>query len=183
MELTSAFLSSSLFYFRKWILLDPRLKMFLYFRKRNFLVPRLETFLYFLKKCFSSISRNGTYEKNSGNGTFYTAQSMKLSMKGFFSKCDQIRNFLRIWSLLLKKSLMENFIFCLVLALRLKTFLYFLKKAFLYLRKIKASIPKCKNFLIFSQKKKKNFLILQETETLISGSNFPSSKNEKKKHS
>ena len=114
MELTSAFLSSSLFYFRKWILLDPRLKMFLYFRKRNFLVPRLETFLYFLKKCFSSISRNGTYEKNSGNGTFYTAQSMKLSIKGFFSKCDQIRNFLRIWSLLLKKSLMETFIFCAV---------------------------------------------------------------------
>ena len=30
----------------------------------------------------------------------------------FFSKCDQIRSFLRIWSNLLKKSLMENFIFC-----------------------------------------------------------------------
>ena len=29
----------------------------------------------------------------------------------FFSKCDQIRSFLWIWSLLLKKSLMENFIF------------------------------------------------------------------------
>ena len=32
----------------------------------------------------------------------------------FFSKCDQIRSFLRIWSYLLKKSLMENFIFCAV---------------------------------------------------------------------
>ena len=32
------------------------------------------------------------------------AQKMKLSMKNFFSKCDQIR----------KKSLMENFIFCAV---------------------------------------------------------------------
>ena len=30
----------------------------------------------------------------------------------FFSKCDQIRSFLWIWSHLLKKSLMENFIFC-----------------------------------------------------------------------
>ena len=30
----------------------------------------------------------------------------------FFSKCDQIRRKLRIWSHLLKKSLMENFIFC-----------------------------------------------------------------------
>ena len=32
-------------------------------------------------------------------------------MKGFFSKCDQIRSFLRIWSHLLNKSLMENFTF------------------------------------------------------------------------
>ena len=35
-------------------------------------------------------------------------------MKEFFSKCDQIRSFLRIWSYLLKKSLMEKFIFCAV---------------------------------------------------------------------
>ena len=37
---------------------------------------------------------------------------MKFSVKDFFGKCDQIRSFLRIWSHLLKKSLMENFIFC-----------------------------------------------------------------------
>ena len=37
---------------------------------------------------------------------------MKFSIKNFFSKCDQIRNFLRICSHLLKKSLMENFFFC-----------------------------------------------------------------------
>ena len=36
---------------------------------------------------------------------------MKFSITDFFSKCDQIRSFLRIWSLLLKKSLMKNFIF------------------------------------------------------------------------
>ena len=36
---------------------------------------------------------------------------MKFSIKYFFSKCDQIRSFLRIWSHLLKKFLMENFIF------------------------------------------------------------------------
>ena len=40
-----------------------------------------------------------------------TAQKAKFSIKGFFSKCDQIHSFLRIWSHLLKKSLMENFIF------------------------------------------------------------------------
>ena len=39
---------------------------------------------------------------------------MKFSTKDFCSKCDQIRSFLRIWSHLLKKSLMENFIFCAV---------------------------------------------------------------------
>ena len=33
----------------------------------------------------------------------------------FFSKCDQIRRELRIWSHLLKKYLMENFIFCEIL--------------------------------------------------------------------
>ena len=36
---------------------------------------------------------------------------MKFSINDFFSKYDQIRSFLRIWSHLLKKSLMENFIF------------------------------------------------------------------------
>ena len=39
---------------------------------------------------------------------------MKFSIKDFFSKCDQIRSLLRVWSHLLKKSLMENFIFCAV---------------------------------------------------------------------
>ena len=40
---------------------------------------------------------------------------MKFSVKDFFSRCDQIYRKLQIWSRLLKKSLMENFIFCAVL--------------------------------------------------------------------
>ena len=40
-----------------------------------------------------------------------TAQKMKFSIKDFSGKCDQIRSVLQIWSHLLKKSLMENFIF------------------------------------------------------------------------
>ena len=40
-----------------------------------------------------------------------TVQKMKFSIKDFFSKCDQIRRKLRIWSHWLKKSLMKNFIF------------------------------------------------------------------------
>ena len=43
-----------------------------------------------------------------------TAQEMKFSNKNFFRKCDQIRRKLRIWSHLLKKSLMGNCIFCAV---------------------------------------------------------------------
>ena len=39
------------------------------------------------------------------------AQKLKVSIKDFFSKCDQIRSFLQIWSHLLNTSLMENFIF------------------------------------------------------------------------
>ena len=41
-------------------------------------------------------------------------EKKKFSIKDFFSKCDQICSFLRIWSHLLEKSLMENFIFCAV---------------------------------------------------------------------
>ena len=42
----------------------------------------------------------------------FSAQKMKFSIKDFFSKCDQICSFLRIWSYLLKKYLMESFICC-----------------------------------------------------------------------
>ena len=37
---------------------------------------------------------------------------MKFSIKDSFSKCDQIRRKLQIWSHLLKKSLMESFFLC-----------------------------------------------------------------------
>ena len=42
-------------------------------------------------------------------------KKMKFCIKDFCSKCDQIRRKLRIWLHLLKKFLMENFIFCAVL--------------------------------------------------------------------
>ena len=46
------------------------------------------------------------------NSLYYvTAQKMNFSMKDSFSKCDEICRKLRILSDLLKKSLMENFIF------------------------------------------------------------------------
>ena len=64
------------------------------------------------KRCSSFylkyITRKSSKSKNS------TSQKMKFSIKNFFSKRDQIGRKLRIWSHLLKKSLMENFIFCVV---------------------------------------------------------------------
>ena len=41
----------------------------------------------------------------------FTAKKRKCSIKDLFSKCDQGISFLQILSHLLKKSLMENFIF------------------------------------------------------------------------
>ena len=38
-----------------------------------------------------------------------TAQKLKFAIKDFFSKCDQIRRNLWIWSHLMKKLLMESF--------------------------------------------------------------------------
>ena len=50
---------------------------------------------------------------------FYTVQKMKFSIKDFFSKSEHVTKSAGncgIWSRLLKKSLMENFIFCEVLS-------------------------------------------------------------------
>ena len=45
-----------------------------------------------------------------------TAQKIKISIQDFFHKYDQIRSYSRTWSHLLKKSLIEKFIFCTVKA-------------------------------------------------------------------
>ena len=49
---------------------------------------------------------------------FYTAQKMKFSIKNFSEICDQTSKKLRLWSQLLKKLLIENFIFCAVLRVK-----------------------------------------------------------------
>ena len=51
-----------------------------------------------------------------------TAQKMKISIKDFFNKREQIRSFLRICSHFLKKLSMENFIFCAVYILMLNPY-------------------------------------------------------------
>ena len=52
-----------------------------------------------------------------------TTQKMKFSIKDFFCKCDQIRRKLLIWSHLLKKCLMENFNFCVMVSVLFSLFL------------------------------------------------------------
>ena len=67
----------------------------------------------FLMNCSSlgKAARNELYELRLKEKNIHTAQKMKFFIKDFLSKCDQIRRKLRIWSHLLKKSLMENSIF------------------------------------------------------------------------
>ena len=58
---------------------------------------------------------------------------MKFSIKDLFSKCDQIRSFVRIWSHLLKKFLMENFFFlCSEKVQRLKVHFYYILATVFY---------------------------------------------------
>ena len=57
---------------------------------------------FYLQYCFTLATTNYIIDAT------YTSQKMKFSIKDFLSKCDQIRR-------KLKKSLMENFIFCAVL--------------------------------------------------------------------
>ena len=68
--------------------------------------------------CFREVSIITRYGANpnfeaslAGIEACNTALKNKFSIKGFLSKYDQIFNFLRIWSDLLKKSLLENFTF------------------------------------------------------------------------
>ena len=64
---------------------------------------------------------------------------MKFSIKDFLSKCDQIRRKLRIWSHLLKKLLMENFIFCAVKAairIKNKTMFFLITKMMILIKSV-----------------------------------------------
>ena len=67
---------------------------------------RLDTLILALRLCRNLYIRKVHYKIFRD-----TAQKMKFSMKELFTKCDQIGRILRIWSHLVKKSLMENFIF------------------------------------------------------------------------
>ena len=64
---------------------------------------------HFSTLCMKKFTSNTAFLWSGGS-----AQKMKFSIKDFFRKCNQIRSFQQIWLHLLKKSLIENFIFCAV---------------------------------------------------------------------
>ena len=66
----------------------------------------LKRFSKFTAKCASVSFLN----KVSG-WTYTLHRKLKFSITDFFSKCDQIWSFLQIWSHLLKKSVIDNFMF------------------------------------------------------------------------
>ena len=70
----------------------------------------LYSFPAYYSAIFYSLAANALKLKESVDMTD-SAQKMMFFIKDFFSKCNQIRRKLRIWSHLLKKSFMENFIF------------------------------------------------------------------------
>ena len=86
---------------------------------QNFRTRQLGEITVFFAVEARTIKFSGNLFGNEGNNNKchynQAAKKMKFSIKDFFSKCDQICSFLRIWSHLPKKSFMENFIFCAVL--------------------------------------------------------------------
>ena len=63
---------------------------------------------------FELADRASSIEQKYSGFRICTVEKIKFSIKDFFIKCDQIRRKLSTWLHLLKKSLMENLIFCAV---------------------------------------------------------------------
>ena len=83
--------------------------------KKKLLLTFLRFDLQYVKICLSSQKNSSHYPLENRTIERTLLEKMKYSIENFFSKCDQIHSFLRIWSHLLTKSLMENFIFCAVI--------------------------------------------------------------------
>ena len=86
-------------------------------RARNGFIPSTGTEPKNLTKSLLKIAltESSYIEETHPRKMSFHCSKMKFSIRDFFSKCDQIRRKQRIWSHLLKESLMENLIFCAVL--------------------------------------------------------------------
>ena len=76
---------------------------------------RLVTVFRATVKSFKTVVIPGSQNYKKKRNCYSLQKKMKFSITDFFSKCDQIRSIQRIWSHLLKKSLVENIIFCAVI--------------------------------------------------------------------
>ena len=95
---------------KKYFFIFKNIVLFLLLLENVFLVLLLTASVsnFKRKRHYSTLDRSSDFTCNIG---ITTPQEMKFSIKDFFSKSDQIQTFLRIWSRLLNKSLIENFIF------------------------------------------------------------------------
>ena len=64
-----------------------------------------------LKKTPHKICNNTEFNVDLNLDVHCTAQKIKFPIKDFFSKYEQVRSFLWIWSYLLKKNLVETLVF------------------------------------------------------------------------
>ena len=86
------------------------------FHKEDVSLPEKCPYSEFFSSVFSHIRTEYGDIRSSTYIRFFSVRitlhkKIKFSIKDFFNNCDQIRNCLRMWYHLLKKSLMENFIF------------------------------------------------------------------------
>ena len=96
---------------KKWILKASNLVWFLWSQGSKMVGCKVLCHQQFLN--FSESEFNLLYDQFMDyQSLVIEEQKMKFFIKDFFSQCDQIRSFLWIWSHVLKKALMENFIFC-----------------------------------------------------------------------
>ena len=82
------------------------------FREKKVLLFCLNTSLKALKQEKKDNSNSNTSNKDLPHLLLSLRKRMEFSIRDFSNICDQIRSFLRIWSHLLEKSSVENFIIC-----------------------------------------------------------------------
>ena len=85
-----------------------------------------------MKKIGTLNSKFATRYFQYGNTISNHSTKNEVSIKDFFSKCDQICSFLRSWSHLLNKSFMKNFILCAVNEMTIIVYCIYIKVSVLW---------------------------------------------------
>ena len=107
-NLFTSIVNISITCFYRWKWMQP---LYHQIWNKTFLLYIFELIIWFLRGHLRSNTNYLTPTKFTQTAYAISSHCAKFSIKDFFSKYDQIHSFLQIWSHLLKKSLMENFIF------------------------------------------------------------------------